>query len=107
MTDLYSDFARRLGTTRAEAKRRAYERALDLPLQVLAPGEQVPLAVRWPRVAETRERLERNGFELRTHEGQRFLLPMSWLHDHRELEGLEWGEVLHRAIEAHHAEWLS
>lgn len=105
--DVYTAFAKRLGTSRAEAKRRTYERVLDMPVQVLAPGEEVPAAVRWPRVERVAEDLERPGYHLRTLEGQRFLIPMSFLERHRDLEGLVWGEVLDRAIREHSVEWIS
>lgn len=59
MTDPYADLAAALGTSRASAKRRAYQHAysggLKPDYEVLGAREQVPESVRVPRVVGSLE----------------------------------------------------
>lgn len=107
-TDVYSAFAQRLGTTRAEAKRRAYERVMNIRgVEVLAPGEKVPAAVQYPQVVEHHMDLERDGWAMKTLAGQRFLVPVEVAEDFRQPADQLFPEVLlGEALAQHRAVWL-
>lgn len=105
MTDLYSDFAKRLGTSREEAKRRTYERLYSAGVEVLSPEEPVPAAVRLPQVVSTSEDLNRMAWVMRTKAGQRFLVGQEIAHNMR-VDELFPDVVLGEAIEAGRAVWL-
>lgn len=107
MTDLYSDFARRLGTSREEAKRRTYQRLYSAGVEVLAPGEPVPASVRLPQVVSTSEDIERMAWRMRTKAGQRFLVPHEVAHGmNRKADELFPDVVLGEALERGSAVWL-
>lgn len=109
MDDVYSAFARKLGTTREHAKRRAYQHAYSFEgVEVLAPGEPVPAAVRLPQVETITERLDREGWELTTRAGQRFFVGYEVAYDLRPSPGAEVPapEVLEAAFKQHRAVWL-
>lgn len=111
MDDVYSAFAKRLGTSREEAKRRAHAAAYSAAppaVEVLGPGQQVPEAVRYPQVVETREEIARQGWTMRTRMGQRFFVGYEVAYDLQPSEGSEIAApvVLEAALKQHRAVWL-
>ena len=111
MDDVYSAFARKLGTTREEAKRRAHAAAYSAAppaVEVLGPGQTVPEAVRLPQVELVTERLEREGWEMLTRAGQRFFVGYETAYDLQPSPGTEVAapEVLEAALRQHRAVWL-
>lgn len=111
MDDVYSAFARKLGTNREEAKRRTHAAAYSAAppaVEVLGPGQAVPAAVELPQVELVTERLDREGWEMRTRLGQRFFVGYEVAYDLQPSPGTELAApaVLDAALKQHRAVWL-